>query len=441
MFKTRLFPAPRMTFSTESAITPARQNISVRIEKAWRAAAAIITVACAQGTTQTLPSRTDPAELRGRTIAIVNARVLTMTDAGVLDGRTVIVRDGVIERIQANDAPRPDDAAVLDAAGRYLMPALVDMHVHLRRADLPAYLAAGIGTVRNMWGHSGIPPLMKEVAANQLLGPRIISTSPGLDGNPPQWPETQIVTTAEEADASVQRQVDAGWRTIKVYQSLSLSSYDAIAAAAKRSRIDFAGHVPTAVPVLHALEMGQRSIEHFSGYDRAVSRQGRLGTWGWIDVDTARFTALARATARTGTWNCPTLTIYAKLAEQHSASERTAVIDNRRRFVRALEREGAPLLAGTDAGIDIVPPGTSLHDELAQFVAAGFSPARVLRAATADAGRFLGIAGLGTIAPGAPADLLLVERDPLADIVNTRAIAGIVLRGDWYSLERLRAQR
>jgi imidazolonepropionase-like amidohydrolase len=414
-------------------------DMSLAIGKVSRTAAAIVTIACAEGTTQTLPARNDPAEIRGRPIAIINARVLTMTDAGALESRTVLVRGGVVERIQANDAPRPTDAVTLDAGGRTLMPALIDMHVHLRRADIPAYLAAGIGSVRNMWGHSGIPPLMRGAESGEFVAPRIVSTSAGLDGNPPQWPETQIVTTTEEAEAAVKRQIDAGWRTIKVYQRLSMASYDAIAAAAKRSGVAFAGHVPTAVAIRHALDMGQRSIEHLTGYDRAVSRQRRIGTWGWIDVDTTQFASLASATAQAGTWNCPTLAIYVKLAEQHSTSERAAVIENRRRFIRALERAGAPLLVGTDAGIDVVAPGTSLHDELAQFVAGGLSPARVLRAATADAGRFLGVPGLGTIAGGAPGDLLLLERDPLADIANARTVAGVVLRGDWYSIARLRA--
>jgi imidazolonepropionase-like amidohydrolase len=212
--------------------------------------------------------------------------------------------------------------------------------------------------------------------------------------------------------------------------------------AASRSRgLSAVGHVPTAVPVLHALEAGQRSIEHLTGYDRAVSRQGRTGTWGWVDADVSRFASLAQATAQTGAWNCPTLAIFVELAKQHPPAERPAIIANRRRFVLELSRHGAPLIAGTDSGIDIVSPGISIHDELAELVAAGLSPYQALRAATADAGRFLERPGLGTITVGAPADLMLLEGNPLADIAHARRLAGIVLRGEWLSVAALRARQ
>jgi imidazolonepropionase-like amidohydrolase len=78
-----------------------------------------------------------------------------------------------------------------------------------------------------------------------------------------------------------------------------------------------------------------------------------------------------------------------------------------------------------------VAPGTSLHDELDELVAAGLTRYQALRAATSEAGRFLEIPGLGTIAPGAPADLLLVEGNPLADLGRLRRFEGLVQRGAW----------
>jgi hypothetical protein len=97
---------------------------------------------------------------------------------------------------------------------------------------------------------------------------------------------------------------------------------------------------------------GLKSIEHLTGYDRAVSRTGRAGTGGWADADVSRFAALAERSARAGVWNCPTLAIYAELAKQHSAADRELIVRNRRRSsVRELSRAGGgAFLLGTDAG-------------------------------------------------------------------------------------------
>ena len=190
-----------------------------------------------------------------------------------------------------------------------------------------------------------------------------------------------------------------------------------------------------------AIDAGQRSIEHLGGYDRAVTRRGGGGTFAWVDVDPARFGALAQRTYQAGTWNCPTLAIFARIAEQqHSPAERAAILTNRRRLVYELARTGARLIAGTDAGIDVVY-ANAIHDELREFVAAGLTPYRALRAATIDAAEYLSVPGLGTVTVGAPAELLLLDGDPLASIDNTRRLRGLVVRGTWYSADALGALR
>jgi hypothetical protein len=99
-------------------------------------------------------------------------------------------------------------------------------------------------------------------------------------------------------------------------------------------------------------------------------------------------------------------------------------------LVGALYRAGVQVLAGTDAPLRNSPPGFGLHQELALLAEAGLSPFEVLRAATWDAVRFLGLAdSLGTIAPGKVADLVLLSRDPLEDIHHTRAIELVMIAG------------
>lgn len=387
-----------------------------------------LTVVCAAGmTTFGAPSGSAPAG----TLAVVDVNVVPMDRPLVLRHQTVIVRGGRIAWLGPAAAARvPAGARVVQGNGRYLMPGLIDMHVHLRRADLPLYLAAGITTVRNMWGHEEVQQLQRDVATGVMRGPTIFSASPGLDGTPPQWPGTVQVLDSAAAGDAVRAQVAAGWSWIKVYTQLTPPAYHAIMAAARAAGIPVVGHVPLRVDIHDALASGQRSIEHLTGYDRAVSRTGRGGTWGWTDADTSRYPGLVAATVAAGTWNCPTLAIFVKLAEQHPAGERPGIIERRRQFVRALSRAGAHLLAGTDAGIGIVAPGASLHDELAELVAAGLTPYQALRAATVDAAAFLGRPELGRIGAGAAADLLLVAGNPLEDIGQAAKIEGMVLHGE-----------
>ena len=398
---------------------------------------ATIIAACANSTTAVEFSDTAVVRAPGA-IAFTNVHVHSMLTDQRADDQTVVIRDGRIVSIAPSaTATIPADAITIDGRGRILMPALIDMHVHLRRVELASYLKAGVTTVRNMWGHPEIVNFQRGIADGSLNGPTIHSLSNGFDANPPQWPYTRLVLEPREAEPAVAAAIAEGWTTLKVYQRLSAEVYDSIVASAKRHGVAFAGHVPTAVSVEHAIDAGQRSIEHLGGYDRAVSRRGGGGTFAWIDVDPSRFGALIQRTVKAGTWNCPTLTIIATIAsQQHSASERASILANRRRFILELSRQGAKLIAGTDAGIDVVY-ANAIHDELREFVAAGLTPYQALRAATIDAAEYLGVAGLGTVTVGAPAELLLLDGDPAASIDNTRRITGLVVRGTWYSAAAL----
>jgi imidazolonepropionase-like amidohydrolase len=396
-----------------------------------------VVVSCANGEVVSPPQ--DPSIVRAPTaIVLTGVRVIPMTGAQRFDNQTVIISGGRIVSIEpAGSTAYPAGAIQIQGRGRVLVPALIDMHVHLKRGDLTAYLRAGITTVRNMWGHAAVAALKREIESGSLEGPSIHSASNGLDGSPPLWPFTGLINDAREADSAVQRVVAEGWSAVKVYQQLQADVYDSIMFAAQRRAIAVDGHVPTAVTVQRALQLRQRSIEHLSGYDRAVSRRSGTGTFAWAEIDDSKFPELVRQTVEAGTWNCPTMAIFLQLAQQHPAVERATIITNRRRLVAELVRQGARLLAGTDAGIDVVSPGVSMHDELRELVAAGLSPYQALRAATADAGVFLGVPHLGTIVAGAPAELMLLDGDPLSNIANTARLAGIIRRGTWMSASAL----
>ncbi len=358
-----------------------------------------------------------------------------MDSERVLTDQTVVVSGDRITAVGPSDAlPPPDGAAIVDVHGAYVTPGLIDMHVHIVRADLHAYVDAGITSVRNMWGFQALSALMRDVGEGAVVGPAIYSASPGLDASPGVWPETQFVDDPSQADAVVAAQVAAGWRFLKVYNSLSLASYDAIAAAAKARGIRFLGHVPNLVPVEHALDSGQASIEHLRGYDLALTRGSQTATFAaWLDIDESRIPALAAHTATAGTWNCPTMAVFDVLTRQVDDASRGQILANRVAMIRALFDAGARLIAGTDSGIGLSVPGASIHDELSDLVAAGIPPYEALRAATSGAAEFLEESDeIGTVAVGHRADLLVVEGNPLDDVSSLRSIEAVVLRGAWF---------
>jgi len=355
-------------------------------------------------------------------VVVRGAHLLTMGEAGTLRDHSVVVRDGVIAEVgPADEVAVPPGAQVFDGTGRWLVPGLVDSHVHLDPAELEAYLVHGVTTVRNMWGWPGLKQIMEAVESGELLGPTIHSYSSGLDAPPEYWPWTQVVTTSEEGRAAVRQQVAEGWMGIKVYRDLSRASFDAIVDEARAAGIPVVGHAPVAVGIEGVLEAELLSVEHLLGYGQALG--GGYGAWtGPFDETGMR--ELARRTRAAGTWNCPTLEILRRGGRPGH--------QNRLQALRVLFEEGAELVVGTDSGIDVTEPGASMVREMLLWQEAGIPPSEILRDATADAARLLGREGeFGVIVPGARADLVLLWDDPTEDVAALGDRVGVMVRGRW----------
>lgn len=381
----------------------------------------------ATGDPPTGPPFDPTADLHGYDgpLALVGVHVLSMENDDIARDQTVVIRDGRVVEVRGGaDGSLPSDVRLVEGGGRYLVPGLVDMHVHLRRAHVPDLLRSGVTTVRDMWGHAETAELRKEARSGGVV-PSVVATSPGIDGAPPVRPTPAILQRPDEVGPLLQELEAQGWDALKVYQNLDHESFLALAEAASSAGVMLVGHVPTAVPLEDALER-MRSIEHLEGYDRALTGHRLRAFRSWTSADVSAMEAWARRTAEAGTWNTPTLTVIRALlrADTSTAMERI------RLMVRGLHDAGAPLLAGTDAGVPLVNPGESLHDELSEFVAVGLTPFEALRTATSNPGIFLDPKGeVGTVAEGTRADLLLVESNPLTDLATLRSPTAVVLRG------------
>jgi imidazolonepropionase-like amidohydrolase len=357
------------------------------------------------------------------------------------------------------------------------MPGLVDMHVHTwMESDQVLFLANGVTTVRNMFGSPLHLRWRDEIERGERLGPTIVTAGPIVDGDPPVWPGSRVVTTPDEARAAVREQAEAGYDFVKAYARLPAEAYDALLAAAAETGLPVDGHVPDAVGVERVLASDQRTLEHLLGYGLVLAVEGTEGDLlarelaAWSALDEERVERWARRTQEAGTWNCPTLVVLAKWLPDDEIprelerpcmryvppmlrgmwfgmlsrvpADRRAVARQgdagRKRFVRALDAAGARIVVGTDAGNPYVLAGFSLHEELAALVDAGLAPERVLRAATRDAAECLGqLDEVGTVAPGRRADLLLLEADPREDVGHAARPLGVVARGRWLPREEL----
>jgi hypothetical protein len=419
-------------------------------------------------------------------LAIIDVTVVPMSRNELRPHQTVLIQGERIVAIGPADTVRvPGGVTRVSGSGRYLMPGLIDMHVHFLRRPTEAdpeewrypdyaernqdfgllFVANGVTSVRQMHAHPVGDDLMSRSSTMGWLGPRIYSTGPITDGDPPEWPIARVVKTPADAVHAVQSDKAAGYSGIKVYDALSLPLYDAVAAAAAAEGLDVVGHVPDAVGLTRAIEANQWTIEHTDSF--LLSLQPGTGPYvvpppqvRWSELerraDLAKLPRFADAMRRSGTWTCPTVVvnqmyskattwseelrfvpaeISAKLIQRYSGGSNHD-FDQDLAFslavVSGLHSRGAGILLGSDTfKLNVVPGFSALH-ELDYLVRAGLTPYDALRTGTVNAALALHeIDSLGTIDIGKRADLLLLSANPLLDVRNVNHRVGVLLRGRW----------
>ena len=283
-------------------------------------------------------------------LAILHAAVIDATGSPPRPDSTVLISAGEIAAVgPAGSTPVPPGVSILDATGKFLIPGLADMHVHLtgageptgsRKFIVPLLIANGVTTVRDMGGRvEYLTQLRSEIAHRpflhmQLLGPQIFFTGPYLDGDPPGYQPSIVVRTAAEARRAVDLLAGQHVDFIKTQSRLNRDAYFAIAEESKKRGIRFVGHVPDRVSALEASNAGQASIEHLTGILLACSskedelRQEQFApdppnetpeealahsrAWQRKLLDSysdEKAAALFRAFVANGTWQVPTFPI------------------------------------------------------------------------------------------------------------------------------------
>ena len=423
--------------------------------------------------------------------AFVGVSVLPMTRGDtVLHDQTVVVRSGLISVVgAARSVSVPAGAIRIDGRGQYLMPGLVDAHVHLEYFDDPGVLALfvanGVTTVRNMDGRPYLLDWKRRISTGELIGPAIYTAGPILDGEPPLRDDNTVVKDSSEARAAVTAQKSAGYDFVKVYAGMSPDAYRAVLSTARELGMPVAGHVPRRLTLAEVLQARQHSIEHLMDFDELVEADSSSvrGRFHWsklylaMAADSARVAAAARLAASSGVWIVPTMvqaeravaqsdSIRAWLATpeaafipadgralwEQQAMRAAARMDsadwrivergrgNRRDLLRALHASGARIAVGTDTPNAFVVPGFSVYEELSLFVQAGVSPRNALIAATRETAHLLGAGdSVGTVERGKRADLVLLPGNPLLDLRTVRRPTGVMLGGRWLPSNELDA--
>jgi imidazolonepropionase-like amidohydrolase len=414
--------------------------------------------------------------------AYVGATVFDGSGAPPIHDAVIIVANGRIEAIGPADLVKvPRGAQELRVDGRWIIPGLIDSHVHASSWTLTRFLSYGITSVRSLGGpNDEMAALRDSVALNSLIGPRMFISGAMIDGSPATWPSATAVRSESEARAAVDNRVLLDATQVKVYSKINRNLLAAIVDEAEALEIPVVAHLGM-VDAITAARMGVRSLEHMTGVVEATladpSRLFRahasfFGGWkstsrAWASLDSAALGGTAQALVAEGTTIVPTLVLYetfAHLADADYISQldlsgvpesvrddwdvpdliRRALLSRsdfqvlrRSRpvqdlFVRLYQDLNGLIVAGSDTPNQLLAPGASLHDELALLVNAGLSPKQALLSATRNAARLLGADSLGVLLPGNVADFVVLTGDPLADINNTRTLDRVVLKGVSY---------
>ena len=425
-------------------------------------------------------------------VAFVNVNVIPMDRERVLRNQTVVVSDGTI--INIGDAKRlkaPSHAQVVDGTGKFLIPGLMDMHVHLFSDDefpdalaedeFKVMIAYGVTTIRLMIGTPEQLVLREKSARGEILAPTIFAASPHLTGK--KQPNGIVVTTEAEARAAVAKSKQDGYDFIKVTTFLAPEVYEAIVDEARKQNIRVVGHADSRSVGLQRALKARQQIEHLDSYlewlvPETAPVKGSVSdiyvynpkNWESIDyLDEKKIPEIARLTVQANPFVTPTLHLFKftfgkgrteesflaqpdirfypqktvemwtraskrYLSTAAPVEKREKYIAIRNKIVKAIYDAGGKIMAGSDTPEWLMLYGHTLHLELIDLRDAGLSNYATLETATTNPAMFLGLLDqTGTIAEGKRADLILLDANPLEDVANTQKRAGVMIKGRYFT--------
>ncbi len=442
--------------------------------------------------------------------AIKNVNILSPDGDRIIPNQTILIEKGLIAAIDST-LSLSSETTIIDGTGKYLIPGLIDAHVHLFQSpnDLLLYLANGITEIRELIGEPSHLDWRQQIE-NGRIGPKMFVASPRL-GSFGTMEGLFMSTTqgfmniknASEAKKKVKSLYDEGYDGIKIYSYLNKESYLAITETANSLGMPVFGHIPFDVDFEDIWQNGQSGIAHFEELMNALQREfgnykgsdiqqkfssfkGREGEF--LEFVEQRSEALANNLIKNDITVTSTLWLTESFVRQKfeleqileeveleyenpGISEWVSYIPgglgwlpevNRYRLpenwtadqkdrskkywetygeackllAHNLSKKDVKIMAGTDANLPPAVPGFSLHDELGSLQQAGMTTSQVLRSATSIPAAWLK-SNSGKILPGYSANLVLLEKNPLDNITNTKTINTVITRGQVFNRDLL----
>ncbi len=383
-----------------------------------------------------------------------NATVLTMDNHQVLQHCDLRCRDGVITQI--GPALPVENDRVIDVSDRYIMPGLIDAHVHFDQDYMGAmFLAAGVTSVRNMRGYAGHNDRIRRIREGKTKGPYVESTGPIFDGEDPNIPENDnwIVHDFEDVEKGIAYTKAHGFRFVKTYPSIRDDVYRYLMRRCADEDLPVSGHMTKTISHEELVDLGYYCCEHSSSLPK--------------EDDAIRYCAKA------GMWYCPTQLVCETLPDyvwegkrlenlekwgslpvcvQEEWLRRNQVISESYRQQgirpdinviigrgRVFMEHSDLVMAGSDCAYPGIIPGFALWTELEKLVVLyGMTNEEALLCATARPARCMKLGGRkGRIVPGMDADLIILKENPLSDIRNIATVGKVVCAGTVYTQDFL----
>jgi len=400
---------------------------------------------------------------------------------------TLALADGAI-----SDIADGSSEAIADFAGCFALPGLIDMHVHmppdnalkLTSGAALSYLAHGVTTVREAGDLDGTAVNAARALRDGGIHPvpRLFGCGPFIGAGKASFKNTILLPDAsrQAAEAAALQVKATGATFMKFYEGLTEPMIRALEEACARHGLKMMGHVPAG---LSYEEARIAEVQHFFGVpssgtlerDTLVNR-----SCDWHAVDQRRMDEIVEFSLKHGIANTPTIVtnhrmlcyrdyeaarrrddmrqvppfyldvvwhpshgrLNNRIAADYIERQVVPAIAKKQRLAKMLFDAGAKLYLGTDVAQPFVLPGLSLQEEMRLFAEAGITVEQVWKLATREAGDRLGVAGLGRLEAGAPADILLFRRDPTATLDNLSSLEAVIANGKLYRMTDLeRAQQ